>query len=69
MANYEEKKKNVWRLSAIGVILIIFIYLLYRTINDERWIFTDFIQAAILGFIIIVLILYLLRFRKNKKIN
>jgi hypothetical protein len=65
MAEYEKIKAYAWRASAIGVIFILFVYLLYATISDERWIFNNFSQAAILGFIIIMLVLYLLR---NKKI-
>jgi uncharacterized membrane protein len=65
MAEYEKMKAYAWRVSAIGAIFILFAYLLYSTISDERWIFNNFSQAAILGFIIIMLVLYLLR---NKKI-
>jgi predicted acyltransferase len=65
MAEYEKMKAYAWRVSAIGAIFILFAYLLYATISDERWIFNNFSQAAILGFIIIMLVLYLLR---NKKI-
>jgi uncharacterized membrane protein len=61
MAEYEKMKAYVWRVSAIGVIFILFAYLLYATISDDRWIFNNFSQAAILGFIIIMLVLYLLK--------
>jgi len=63
----EQKTRNIWKVSVILISAVIFAYLVFRTVNDARWIYNDINSTLLVAALIcIAAIIYVLKVKGRK---